>query len=189
MLRELKEKVEQTRPFCRHPKPKTKAEAELDVMKRIEANDPVAMCFMGTERFLEGDYDSAIKLFTMMAVGLGDAVAHHQLSIMYNEGIVGVEKVEKKGMHHLEESAIGGHPEARFNLACYEGINGRIDRAVKHCIIAANLGHDGAIQQLKDCYAHGDVSKEDFAAALRAHQTAVDATKSPHREAAEAARK
>ena len=61
---------------------------------------------------------------------------------------------------------------------------------MKHWIIAANLGHDKSIKQLKDCYAHGLVSKEDFAAALRAHQTAVNATKSLQREeAAEAARK
>jgi len=32
----------------------------------------------------------------------------------------------------------------------------------------------------------GRVSKDDFAAALRAHQAAVDATKSPQREAAAA---
>jgi len=31
----------------------------------------------------------------------------------------------------------------------------------------------------------GEVSKEEFAAALRAHQAAVHATKSPQREAAE----
>jgi len=40
--------------------------------------------------------------------------------------------------------------------------------------------------QLKTCYAAGKVSKEDFTAALRAHQAAVDATKSPQREAANA---
>jgi len=65
-----------------------------------------------------------------------------------------------------------------------EGRNGRIDRAVKHWIIAANLGHDGSIRELKNCYMNGYVSKEDFATALRAHQAAVDATKSPQRDAA-----
>eukprot|EP00985_Skeletonema_marinoi_P007137 scaffold3121_cov211-Skeletonema_marinoi.AAC.6 len=37
-------------------------------------------------------------------------------------------------------------------------------------------------------YLRGVVSKEDFAAALRAHQAAVDATKSPGRDTAETAR-
>jgi len=102
---------------------------------------------------------------------------------LYQEG-QGVEKDEKKEIYHLEQAAIGGHPEARHNLACYEEGNGRIDRAVKHFIIAANLGYDLSIQVLKMCYKGGKVSKEDFAAALRRHQAAVDATKSPQREAA-----
>ena len=58
---------------------------------------------------------------------------------------------------------------------------------MKHSIIAANLGYDKSIKQLKGCYARGDVSKEDFAAALRALQAAVDAKKSAKREAAAAA--
>jgi len=59
---------------------------------------------------------------------------------------------------------------------------------VKHWIIAANLGNDRSLEELKDCYREGLVSKDDFAAALRVHQAAVDATKSPQREAAELAR-
>jgi hypothetical protein len=87
----------------------------------------------------------------------------------------------------LEVAAIGGHPNARYNLGCAEWGNGRTDRAIKHCIIAANLGHDGSLKSLKDGFQRGLMSKEDFAAALRAHQAAVDATKSPQREAAEGA--
>ena len=37
---------------------------------------------------------------------------------------------------------------------------------------------------LKEYYKDGDVSKEDFAAALRAYQVAVNESKSPQREAA-----
>jgi len=78
-----------------------------------------------------------------------------------------------------------GHPDARYDLAIKEVRNKRFERAAKHFIIAANLGHDEAVQALKWYYADGEVSKEDFATALRAHQAAVDATKSPQREAAE----
>jgi len=60
---------------------------------------------------------------------------------------------------------------------------------VKHWIIAANLGCGVSIERLKFCYKHGVVSKEDFAAALRSHQAAVDATKTPQREALEESRK
>jgi TPR repeat protein len=97
---------------------------------------------------------------------------------------LGVENDEKKGVYYLEEAAIAGHPKARYDLAGYEWDNERYDRAVKHYIIAANLGYDDSIQALKDCYKEGKVIKDDFAAALRAHQAAVDATKSQQREAA-----
>ena len=59
---------------------------------------------------------------------------------------------------------------------------------MKHYIIAANQGHNHSVEMLKQGYKSGSVSKEDFAAALRAHQAAVDATKSPQRDAAENAR-
>ena len=55
---------------------------------------------------------------------------------------------------------------------------------MKHFIIAANLGHDESLQILKEIYKVGQVSKDDLAKAFRAHQAAVDATKSPQREAA-----
>ena len=45
------------------------------------------------------------------------------------------------------------------------------------------MGWD-SIQELKECYKDGSVSKDDFAAALRAHHVAVKAMKSPQREAA-----
>ena len=68
----------------------------------------------------------------------------------------------------MEDAAIGGHPDARFNLAIEEGRNGRIDWAVKHFIIAASLGCDSSMQTLKRGYAEGEASKEDFVVALRA---------------------
>ena len=64
------------------------------------------------------------------------------------------------------------------------GRNGEIDRAVKHWMIGTSLGEDRSLHALKDLYKAGDVSKDDFAAALRAHHAAVNATKSPQREEA-----
>ena len=97
-----------------------------------------------------------------------------------------VENLNKKNvLYHMEEAAIGGNPEARFLLGyVVEESRGRLDRAVKHLIIAANLGHDGSLVALKNLYGDGHVSKEDFASALRAHQAIVDAMKSPEREMA-----
>eukprot|EP00985_Skeletonema_marinoi_P004278 scaffold1876_cov70-Skeletonema_marinoi.AAC.1 len=182
-----KNRVQNTCPFCRHPTPKTKEEADKNEMKRAAANDPVALRELGKESCHEGDYDTAFEYWTK-AAELGDVDAQYHLSIMYREGD-GVEKDEEKEVYHTEEAAIAGHPEARYNLAVDEWENERFDRSAKHFIIAANLGHDGSIQMLKEYYKHGLVSKDEFAAALRAHQAAVDAAKSPQRDAAKASEK
>jgi TPR repeat protein len=183
----LEQRLHRACPFCRHPIPDTDAEIDTLLMKRAMANDPSALRAVGALRDHEEDYEEAFEYYTK-AAELGDIEAHYQLSAMYHEG-QGVEKDEKKELHHLQEAAIGGHPVARYDLACYEWKNERFDRAVKHLMIAANLGDDDSIKILKQCYAYGDVSKEDFAAALRAHQAAVDAIKSPQREAAEKKRR
>jgi TPR repeat protein len=107
----------------------------------------------------KGDYKGAFQHNTK-AAELGDIRAHYLLSIMYRQG-KGVEKDVKKELHHLEQAAIGGHPVARHNLGYVEEKNGRLDRAVKHYIIAATLGFDDSL-------------------------AAVDATKSPQRDEATA---
>jgi len=182
MIRVVQESLDPTCPFCRKPVP-TKEEVEENIMKRIEANDPVAICQQGGKYYNKGDYCSAIEFFTK-AAKLGDVIAHYKLACCYKLGH-GVEKDEKKIYFHLEEAAIGGYHIARYNLGCYERRDNRIERAIKHFIIAANHGNGDALEVLRGEYAKGRISKENFAAALRAHQAAVDATKSPQREAAE----
>ena len=48
------------------------------------------------------------------------------------------------------------------------------------------LGDDDSLRNVKMAYKYGLVSKEDFAAALRCHKAAIDATKTPQREEAAA---
>jgi TPR repeat protein len=153
-------------------------------MKRIKKNDPVAMTHMGKQHDKEGDYGKALEYYTK-AAELGDANAHFCLGKMYHCGD-GVEQDEKKFVYHCEQAAIGGEPNARSVLACIEMKKNRYNRAARHFIIAANLGHDASLQGLKDLFVQGKVSKEDYAAALRGHQAAVNATKSAERDAAEA---
>ncbi|KAK1733608.1 hypothetical protein QTG54_015651 [Skeletonema marinoi] len=169
--------------FCRKATPETDKECYKYRMKRIEADDSVSMRQWGSEQFDKGDYQSALTYFTK-AAELGDVDSHYRLASLYHLG-KGVEKDSGKKFHHLEEAAIGGHPNARFNLGCDEWNNGNNERAVKHWIIAANQGHDGSIKPLMPAYRVGLVSRDDLAAVLRAHQAAVDATKSPQRDAAE----
>eukprot|EP00984_Skeletonema_dohrnii_P008081 scaffold2958_cov162-Skeletonema_dohrnii-CCMP3373.AAC.1 len=159
-------------------------ELDQNTMKRVEANDIVAMSEMAKVRSNEGDFSTAYE-YWKKAAEMGDADSHYQLSALYNKDD-GFERDEKKQLYHMEEAAIGGHPIARYNLGCVEGNKGRNERAMKHFIIAANLGFDSAIEMLKGEYASGNISKEDFATALRAHHAAVNATTSPQREAAAA---
>jgi TPR repeat protein len=154
------------------------------MMKRVKKNDPLAICHMGRKRRDERDYETAFEYFTK-AAELGDTAAHYSLSRMYYQG-EGREKDIEKYIYHWEEAAMKGHPQARHNLGVREWRNGRFERAKKHFIIAANLGHDDSLYNLRQFYAVGHASKEDYASALRAYQAAVDATKSPEREEAEA---
>ena len=179
--REHEGRLQQKCAFCRQAAPSTDEETIKQMMKRVEMNDPVAMRHMGTRRYHEGDYNCAFEYLTK-AAALGDVEAQFQVSVLFRTGqAVAVD--EKRELHHAEQAAIGGHPLARHNLGWLEHENGRYDRAVKHYIIAAKLGLDESIRVLKDGYKNGLISKDDFAAALRGHQAAIDATKSPQREA------
>ena len=119
------------------------------------------------------------------AAKLEDAKAHYQLGIIYRKG-EGVEKDEEKGIYHWEKAAIGGDPTARHNLGAIEEKNGNIERAVKHFIIAANLGSEKSMQMLWKFYSDGRITKEDLESTLRTHKAAIDATKSSQRDVAEA---
>jgi len=182
-IRELAGSLESTCPFCRHPTEESLEEART---RRIEANDPFAMCQMGIRRYHDGDYKSAYE-YLSKAAELGEVTAHFELSLFLSSG-VGVEMDEKKEVYHLEQAAIEGHVLARNNLGCVEEENGRMERAAKHWIIAVNLGHSHSLDAVKSCYRQGFVSKEDLAKALRAHQAALDAMKSPQRDEANAIR-
>ena len=184
------------------------------MIKRIKAGDPVAMCQLGVMCRRDGDYDSAVKPLTN-AAKLGDAAAHCVLGTMYKKGegfnadaeevrahpeIVAavfsafnynptgqrVEKDTKKAIYHLEKAAMGGHPDARLELARDDMENGNIERAVKHLIIAANLGDEGSMKELWAHYSKGNISKEDLDATLRTHHAAINEMKSPERDEAEA---
>ena len=170
--------------FCREPISESKEDHIKNVMERVKKNDPVAMRVMSGICIDEGDYDTGFQ-YLMNAAELGDADAHYGLSIMYREG-EGVDKDGRKKVYHLEEAAIRGHPFARHNLGCLDAMSGRFERARKHFIIAANLGDDKSLKCVRQLYAEGHASKEEYASALRACQAADDATKSAEREEAKA---
>ncbi len=183
-LRQLEQGLDERCPFCREPKPKTAEEARRNLMERVKANDPIALCQVGNYScYDEEDYEKAFKYWTKAAES-GDIDAHYRLSFLYQKGD-GVEKDKKKEIYHLEEAAIGGHHLARHSLGCYEVNSVRFKRGAKHFTIAAKLGYDKALEEVKRGYRYGNVSKDDLEAALRGHQAAVDATKSKQRDEAD----
>ena len=172
-------------PFCREPAVRSDDENHKRAMKRVKANDPVALRNMGARRYYEDDIYAAIEYWTKSAE-LGDLSAHYYLGRMY-EG-EGVEKDDEEAVYHYEKAAIGGHSGARYNLAVIEEENGNSHRAVKHLIIAANLGDEDSMKKLWKHYSAGDIAKEELDATLRTHQAAIDEMKSEQREVAEGSR-
>ncbi len=152
--------------FCREPLPETQEESEKRRMKRITKNCPVALREEDTMHCAEEDYKKAVE-YLVKAADFGDAGAHFNLSCLHRDGD-GVEKDEEKTIYHWEEAAIAGHPSARYNLGITEWNNGNFERAKKHLLIAANLGHNDSLNCVKDLYADDHASKEEYAAALRA---------------------
>ena len=184
--REFFEGLEPRCAFCREPAAKSREEALKQIMRRVKKNDPVAMTQMGRIVSSEKDYDKALEYWTK-AAELGDVEALLYLGILYNDEMnYGVEKDEKKAVHYYEQAAIVGHHGANGYLAFHEERYGRFERAAKHFIIAANLGCNISLKEIKRLFMGGKVSKEEYAAALRGHQAAVDATKSAERDEAEA---
>ena len=171
-------------PFCREPAD-DEEETRKRVMKRIKANDPAAMTHLGRKYYKEGNYESALEYWTK-AAELGNLNAHYRLALAYRDG-KGVEKDEKKAVYYWEKAAIDGHPLARYDLACYEGRTGNTKRAVRHLIIAANLGDEYSMKVLWAEFKDGNITKEDLDATLRSHQDALNSMKSAHRDAADVA--
>ena len=58
--------------------------------------------------------------------------------------------------------------------------------AIEHWMIAAKMGHEKSLNAIKDTFMEGHATKEQYAEALRGHQTALEETKSLQREEAKA---
>ena len=136
---------------------------------------------------LTKDVGQSLELWKK-AAELGSSPAHFSLGQVYSgqhDIILGVEKDEKRAMHHYRLAAIGGMIEARHALGnmAYNSEN-NVKLAMKHWIMAANAGHDTSLEMVKHGYKHGCCSKDEFAKTLRAHKAATDEMKSDQRDEA-----
>lgn len=187
MKRELEEgKRKHQCPYCRMPYPETEEEIQKNRQRRVEANDDVALRQLGTQLNIQGDFIGAVENWKK-AAAMGNNRAHYELSVMYQDGR-GVEQDKKKQIYHLEVAAIGGNPKARYFLGHVEYKNNNLKRAVIHYCIAAKQGYIEAFEEVNKYFADGVIPLGLFMNTVRGYQAAIDATKSPQREEAEAVR-
>jgi TPR repeat protein len=89
----------------------------------------------------------------------------------------------KKAKFHVEAAAMAGHEVARCNLGILEANSGNADRDVKHWMIDASAGHYVMpMQNLRNCYENGLVSRDSIDSTLAAYNTSCDEMRSEARD-------
>jgi TPR repeat protein len=178
-----------TCPFCRADMPPAKKYLKM-MKKRVDANDSNAVLhlgnyyFSGDERFrMTKDIDKAVKLYHR-AAELGSAVAYRNLGTIYYFGNYGLTKDEIKGTQYFEKAAMAGCAASRYNLGLMDANAGRVDRAIKHWLIAANCGNIRAVDGIKIAMTDGYATRDDYAQALRGYQQWVNEVKNDQRDRA-----
>jgi len=171
-------------PFCRVPRSTTPHEYIERYKIRVEAGDPIAMnklgrCYLYEMFGLARDYTKALELYHR-AAELGYAKACTSIGHAYNTGR-GMEVDNKKARHYYELGAMGGDVKARWHLGAMEY---RVDRALKHYLIAVRDGDDDSLKCIKRLYSDGHVPKYEYTKALRLHQEYLDEIKSTRRDEA-----
>ena len=94
-----------------------------------------------------------------------------------------MEKDTAKAIRHYEAAAMRGYVLARFNIGCEERRARNFDLALQHWMIAAKLGHEKSLHNVKVMFMKGLATKDDYAEALRGYQSAVEEMNSPYRDA------
>ncbi|EJK44927.1 hypothetical protein THAOC_19775 [Thalassiosira oceanica] len=176
--------------YCRTPTTGDDADCLTMVDVRVAKKDPEAMNFVGQKYFfgklgLQKDEQRAVELWTE-AAELGSINELNSLGNSYYYGN-GVKQDEKKAVQFWSKAAMQGHVLARHNLGCYEMKKGDYDRAVRHALISAKMGHRDSVEMIKGMFMRGQVTKEQYTEALKGYQVAVEEMKSHDRD--EAAKK
>ena len=177
-------------------------------MEKLSAEDVPAHLFMTTKamkliiesvlivelvgllqrRTLKGfpqDHTKALEMWHR-AGELGYANACASIGFVYENG-KGVKVDMKKAQHYYELAAIGGDAHARYNLGNNEVRAGKIDRALKHYMIAVRSGLSVSLGKMKELYTDGYATKEEYTKALKLYQSYLGEIKSDQRDKAAAA--
>lgn len=178
--------------FCRTTETAVDEEIIQRLKKRMKVGDPLAFLGLGctygqvsSRTFgLKRDLDKAIELWHK-AAELGCATAHRNIGNEYLSGN-NVRKDEKKAATHIELAAMMGDEKARGKLGYDEYRRGNMDRALKHLMIAVASGCDQSLSYIQGLFTNGDLTREDYAAALRSRQDYLDEIRSKQRDEAAA---
>ena len=174
-------------PFCRTPSPNNDAEKLAMIMTRAKKKDPVAISHLGEKYFygelgLQKDETRAVELWTE-AEELGSIDALYNLGVSHYFGD-GVQEDKNKAAEYYKKAAMLGHVECRHNLGCCVGEKGDHDRAVRHYLISAKMGHKFSVENIKMVFVRGLATKEQYAEALNGFQDAMKEMKSQDRDEA-----
>ena len=168
--------------------PASSDEEEIERTKKLidkgnaEAFHQLAGYYAAGTNGMPQNYQKANELY-LKAGELGCADGYHNLGILYSTGRgVGIDK--KKAKHYFELAAMAGDLSARHNLAGVEAEAGNYQRSMKHSILAAKAGYEESMDQVKQCYIRGFVTKDEYANTLRAYQKSLDEMKSDERDKA-----
>jgi hypothetical protein len=173
--------------YCRTP-PFSSNKVEVKRLKKLmEKGNPNAYYMLAGyyaygEMGLPQDWAKANELF-LKAGELGCAGAYHNLGNSYSVGN-GVEIDKKKAMHYYELAAMNGDVMSRHNLGAIEGQAGNYQRAYKHLLLSARAGDKLSLENVKQGYINGRVTKEEYTKTLRAYQMSQDEVKSDARDKA-----
>ncbi|EJK70700.1 hypothetical protein THAOC_07919 [Thalassiosira oceanica] len=173
--------------FCRTPLPKNDANMLAMVRARVGKKDPESIDFLGDQYYygglgLQKDMQKAAELYTE-AAGLGSINGLFNFGLMYDVG-EGVQKDKAKAAELFEKAAMAGHVPARANLGHTEVQKGNYDRAVRHFLISAKMGHEISVENIKRGFKAGLATKEQYAEALKGYQDAAEEMKSHDRDEA-----
>ena len=175
--------------FCRKPRP-TSEEDEVNRLKKLVDAGNADACYHLAGYYEDGhhlldmpqDYETANKLH-LRAGELGCSMAYFNLGNSYHAG-EGVTVDKKKAKHYWELAAMNGNVAARHNLGCGEMMAGNHERAYKHFILAARSGDEESLNNVKNGFMEGIITKDEYANTLRAYQKIQDEMKSDMRDKA-----
>ena len=176
-------------PFCRSLAPSSDEEIVGRMKKRIKAEDALAVYGLGC-LYSDGLYGlpqnrtKAIEIWHR-AGQMGYTDSYHNIGNAYLHGN-GVQEDMKKANRYWELAAMGGDASARYKLGDYEEKVGNLDRALKHFMVAVEGGEKVAIEEIRKLFMDGHATKDDYAKALRAHQSYLNEIKSHQRDEAAA---